>query len=80
MAFFLLSDIAGCITSGETSTIYGQQFNNAVIETYYKQDYYSYNNKIIEYYGVVCVFGVKYESFKFLNETDRNTFYTSLPS
>jgi len=79
MAFFSLSGITGCITSGETSAIYGQQFNDAAIETYYKQDYYYYNNTLIEYYGVVCVFGTKSYSFKFRNSTDRDTFYASLP-
>ena len=79
MAYFLLSGLTGCITSGETNAIYGQQFNDAAIETYYKQDYYHYNNTLIEYYGVVCVFGTKSYSFKFRNSTDRDTFYTSLP-
>lgn len=79
MAYFLLSGITGCITSGETSIVYGQQFNDAAIETYYKEDYYHYNSTLIQYYGVVCVFGTKSYSFKFLNTTDRDTFYASLP-
>jgi len=79
MAYFLLSGITGCITSGETNTIYGQQFNDATINTYYKEDYYHYNNTLIQYYGVVCVFSSKPYSFKFLNTTDRDAFYTSLP-
>lgn len=79
MAYFVLSGITGCVTSGETNIIYGQQFNDAAIETYYKQDYYHYNNILLQHYGVVCVFGAKTYSFKFLNSTDRDTFYTSLP-
>lgn len=77
MAYFSLSGITGCITSGETSTVYGQKFNDAAIETYYKQDYY--DSTLIKYYGVVCVFGPKSYSFKFLNTTDRDAFYASLP-
>ena len=77
MAYFSLSGITGCITSGETKTTYGQQFNDAAIETYYKQDYY--NGVLLTHYGVVCVFSSKSESFKFLNSTDRDTFYASLP-
>jgi len=79
MAFFSLSGITGCITSGETSNVYGQKFNDAVIETYYKQDFYHYSNTLIQYYGVDCVFGTKSYSFKFINSTDRDTFYDSLP-
>jgi len=77
MAYFTLSGITGCITSGETSIIYDQQFNDGAIETYYKQDYYV--NTILINYGVVCVFGTKSYPFKFRNTTDRNTFYDSLP-
>jgi hypothetical protein len=77
MAFFSLSDITGCINSGETSIIYGQQFNELAIETYYKKDYIT--NSVLSHYGVVCVFGVKSEAFKFLNIVDRDAFYVSLP-
>jgi hypothetical protein len=77
MAFFALSDIVGCITSGETSITYDQQFNNVAIETYYKHDYY--NGVLLTYYGVVCVFGTKSQTFKFPNSADRDTFYNSLP-
>ena len=82
MAFFALSGITGCITSGETSVIYGEMYNNALIESYYKKDYFNSNkinsNRIV-HYGVVCVFGTKSYLFKFLTIGDRNVFYNSLP-
>ena len=82
MAFFVLSGITGCITSGETQAQYGQKFNDAMIDTYYKEDYYEFgagSRKRLVYYGVVCVFGTKSYSFKFRTSTDRDTFYASLP-
>lgn len=80
MAFFALSGITGCITSGETNEVYGQVFNDSSIETYYKKDFFEGSSrKRLIYYGVVCVFGTKTETFKFINDTDRNTFYSSLP-
>jgi len=77
MAFFALSGIVGCITSGETDIVYGTQYNDALINLYYKKDYKE--NGVLKYYGVICVIGNVSNSFKFNSITDRDTFYTSLP-
>ena len=78
MAFFALSGITGCLTSGETSSdIYAVKYNDALIVSYYKKDFR--RPDFVDIYSVVCVFGNHNTPFQFYSSTDRDTFYNTLP-
>ena len=76
MAFFNLSGITGCINSTGTTTSYAIKYNDALISSYYKKDIVV---DFVNIYIVACVIGTHVQLFQFLNTTDRDNFYNTLP-
>jgi hypothetical protein len=83
MGYITLSAITGCVepaSGGTAPHIYEQKYNLDIISTYYKKDISkNSNNGWVDYYCVVIVFGNYTQQFKFLNSTDRDNFYNTLP-
>lgn len=76
-SYIVLSGITGCMTSGGTvPTAYDVMFNSALINTYYKKDI---TENFINIFMVIIVFDKHIQQFKFLLESDRDTFYGTLP-
>lgn len=79
MAYFALSNISGCTnpSSGETSSeIFGVQYNDAKIISYFKK------NKTIDnilIFIVVCKFENYTQQYQFLDADARDAFYLTLP-
>lgn len=82
MGYFALSGITGCFEPNSGETIYqGVIFNDANIVCSYKKDILpNINTDWKAWYIVVCVFGNYPQIFKFLNPTDRNNFFSTLPT
>jgi len=81
MAYFTLSGISGCHSplSGIT-TGYDIKYNDEKIISYMKRDIKrNSNNGWIDEFIVVITFENYTQLFKFLDISDRDTFYNSLP-
>jgi len=73
MAYITVSSIAGCFYPAEV----GARYNDAKIVSYHKVDYLTGNPAN---YVVIIKFENNSETFRFLNATDRDNFYNTLPS
>jgi len=81
MAFIKLEDISGCISpvTGNTNG-YEIKYNLDHLSSYFKKEISGKTNKeYIKTYVVSCIFNNYTLMFKFLNESDRDSFYTTLP-
>ena len=82
MGYFALSAITGCFEPNSGETVYHDViFNDANIVCSYKKDIpASINTDWKAWYIVVCVFENYPQIFKFFNPTDRNNFFSTLPT
>lgn len=83
MAYFSVSAITGCVepaSGGTAPDLYEQVFNDDKIISYYKKDIKkSANTNWLDLYFVIVIFENFTQTFKFLNQSNRDTFYTTLP-
>lgn len=68
-------------TASVTTQGSGFYYNDALINSYYKQDLQSQYGSTLQYsYNVVCIFNGFRETFAFTYSVFRDVFYNSLPS
>ena len=84
MAYFALSGITGCVNpaSGGTLDYQDVMYNDDKIVSYWKKTLQQTggNTNFVRYHQVIVVFENYTQQFNFLSATDRDNFYSTLPT